>query len=221
MVTNVQRMMDFIAAQQGYISAADIAKGIGIDANSITAMVAPKYKEGKLLRCKVKGKYCYRTVHPTLEPVRRPAAAPPPPPKPTIDIDEMVDKISDEIVDMIINKINEKLSERLGCSMPVVMTAAKKAIETAQKTKVLVVGLLPQQAGLIQQEFGDKFNMDFCEATTASGKLRSQVLASDIVVTMTKFISHSHQDITLSAGGNLRRCAGGLSQLRAILTEVA
>lgn len=84
--------------------------------------------------------------------------------------------------------------------------------------KVLVVGLLPQQAGLIQTEFGDVFELDFFK----EGRphiLSTAVAMSDCTVLMTSKVSHWMSD-TVKRSVRVLYCNGGMSQLRDTLTTL-
>lgn len=136
---------------------------------------------------------------------------------------KFVDGLAEQLVDAVVTNLKpaleSKLKEALPKALPRINPPAPKQEVLPGKRKVLVVGLLPQQAGMISQEFGDVFDMSFADKDAVNGKLRSQVLSAELVIGMTGFISHSQDDILQAAGGNYRKCPGGMTRLRDLLTE--
>lgn len=99
--------------------------------------------------------------------------------------------------------------------------AATPVKQRAQLPKVIIAGLLPQQAGLMVQEYGKKLDFAFIETTEASNSKRIDALLAshDYVYAMTSFMSHS-LDGKLKHATNFHRISGGLTQLRAQLTAL-
>ena len=89
-----------------------------------------------------------------------------------------------------------------------------------KKHKVLVMGLLPQQAGLISQEFGDVFSLNFWKNESHSA-LRNMAGAADTVMAMAGFVSHA--DVEAVEAVRKAKPAwvnGGMTSLRTALTEL-
>jgi hypothetical protein len=93
---------------------------------------------------------------------------------------------------------------------PVSWQFAAPAARSAQR--VLVVGLLPVQSAIVAQRLGGTVDLRFStdESTT---QLRAAAGWADLVVTMTKFISHSTEDVIKRTGKPLLRCNGGVTDL--------
>ena len=138
----------------------------------------------------------------------------------------MANALADQIVEGVKAKLGAKLESRLPTVVPTVLpTAVPKLIKpavTVSKAKVVIVGLLPAQAGMIQQEFHECFDITFCEADHVGSRLRGLLGHVEHVVSMTKFVSHDTQELIKLHHGtiNYHRIHGGMSQLRDLLTNL-
>lgn len=135
-----------------------------------------------------------------------------------------VEPLVSRIVDDVNTQVKAQLEARLAEALPAVMPAVspkpvEPRVETKAKRRILIVGLLPQQAGLIQQEFHRELDLDFYQTTEHRNRLASKARHVDLVISMTKFIDHSVTETIRAAKANLRYCNGGLTALRDILTE--
>jgi len=96
-------------------------------------------------------------------------------------------------------------------------------IEQAQprKPRVGITGLLPQQAGMIQSEFCDTFDITFWNDRNGDGHgtLRAMGKGCDIVFFHKNHANHTTQDILKNVGANFVIVGGGMSQLRDALTK--
>lgn len=101
---------------------------------------------------------------------------------------------------------------------PVLHVASVREV-TQKKPKVLVVGLLPNQAGIVQSEFYEAFDIRFAESDTPTKRLESMASDCDRVMLMTNFISHSTQDAVKKHPG-FERIQGGVSKVKDRLTEL-
>lgn len=146
-------------------------------------------------------------------------------PKSTMDdmvasfVDQFANTLVTALVETLKPRIEAKLREALPAALPKINPPAPKQEVLPSKKKVLVVGLLPQQAGMIASEFGEVFDLNFADKDALNGKLKTQVLHSDLVVGMVGFISHAQDDILQMAGGYYRKCSGGMTRLRDLLTQ--
>lgn len=103
---------------------------------------------------------------------------------------------------------------------PMVIHAPEPAFESApRKHKVLIVGLLPQQAGMISMEFSDALDLSFWKDESTS-QLRNSARAADVVVLFTSKISHSHLETVKSVQTKVKQCPGGMTALRDMLTNI-
>jgi len=93
-------------------------------------------------------------------------------------------------------------------------------IEKKLRKKIIIVGLLQAQQGLIQTEFGNTFIMDMIESSGGVAKLK-QVNddSGKMVFVMADFISHSHTDNI--AKEVLTIVKGGMTSIREALSDYA
>ena len=87
------------------------------------------------------------------------------------------------------------------------------------KLVVTIIGLLPAQAGRVQSDYGDKFDLRFVRTDTAMPKIRATAESSDVVILMTKFIPHDIQSVLRKHDG-LNFCNGGTSSVGFKLDEI-
>ena len=108
---------------------------------------------------------------------------------------------------------------------PVFISSPPKlpVIEQAQprKPRVGITGLLPQQAGMIQSEFCDTFDITFWNDRNGDGHgtLRAMGKNCDIVFFHKNHATHNTQDILKNVGANFVVIGGGMTQLRDALTK--
>ena len=84
--------------------------------------------------------------------------------------------------------------------------------------KVLVIGLLPQQAAIIQHEFKDTFDIDFCTADDIR-VIESKAPTHEVLM-MIGFINHRASEIVKSCTANYSHIKGGVTALRDELTKM-
>jgi hypothetical protein len=101
---------------------------------------------------------------------------------------------------------------------PVLHTPPAPVVQPTQP-KILIVGLIPNQAGIINAEFHEAFDIRFAEAETPSKRLEAMADDCDRVIIMANFISHSVQD-TLKKHPGFERMHGGLTRVKDRLTEL-
>lgn len=145
-------------------------------------------------------------------------------------LDIMIDNLAYQIADAIITKVRSKLYRDIPELKPTidlpsneeVLARLKKPEETkVKKLRVLVLNLLPQQAGLIQSELYDCLDIDFWNDRTGDGieKLKALAKWSDMVFIHTKHASHNHQEVVKSVGAPFTLVPGGISQMQEALTK--
>lgn len=84
------------------------------------------------------------------------------------------------------------------------------------KPKVLIVGLLPQQAQEIQQLYGKRYDLRIFDSNVTSDKIRSLMPHCERAIVMTKFISHRVQDVLRGHAG-FTHCNGSVTALKELL----
>lgn len=95
---------------------------------------------------------------------------------------------------------------------------AKQTKPASKMLKIGIVGLLPQQAGLISTEFGETFDLSFWNED-GNGRLKSMGVGCDRVL-VTKWVAHKTTEVLTSVGANWRKVVGGMDELRTILTSL-
>lgn len=111
-------------------------------------------------------------------------------------------------------------------SLPVTLPAlpapaASRATEAPRAEplpKIGILGLLPQQAGMIQKEYGDRFDLAFLERNHSKG-LKVAGATNRKVFVMASFVGHSDTDALQACGANFKLVHGGMSSLREALTK--
>ena len=91
------------------------------------------------------------------------------------------------------------------------------AISDGRRRRILIVGLLPSQTNIINQEFSKAFDLAFFSSDRIAG-LRNASQNVDLVVTMTDFISHAHEE-GVQGSEDRRRVSGGMTRLRNTLRD--
>ena len=87
--------------------------------------------------------------------------------------------------------------------------------------RVGVTGLLPQQAGLIQQEFCDTFDLTFWNDRNGDGQgsLKAMGIGCEVVFHHIQHASHSTESALRSVGAKIVKVNGGMSSMRDALTK--
>ena len=145
-----------------------------------------------------------------------PLALPEPPP--ALSLDSMADQLVAVVLGPLMSLVENKLKAELPRRMEALVASALPAPPKPKKLKVCIVGLLPQQAGFISQEFGDVFDLSFWKDDDPK-RLRAYAKGCDVLYGMADFISHSHHDLVAAGGGKLIPVHGGMTSLRDVLTK--
>jgi len=94
-----------------------------------------------------------------------------------------------------------------------------KKIQTGNELKrVLIVGLLNEQAKEIRDKYESIFNLSFWKDTNIKS-LRQKAVNADEIILMSKFISHSSQDVVKAANKSITMCNGTVSNLSMVLDD--
>lgn len=155
-------------------------------------------------------------------------------------IDGLIESLAAQLVSQVVSRVKQTLPGELqkllpapaqppaeGSAPPITQSLAiegdiiapEKKMQRSILPNVAIIGLLPQQAGLISQEFGRVFDFDFIEPD-AVFKLRRAAERAGTIIEMTKFISHSAEAIIKNGTQPLIRIHGGMSKLREELTRI-
>ena len=87
------------------------------------------------------------------------------------------------------------------------------------KKRVLIAGLLPQQAGMIQSEFGEVFDLAFWKDESLQA-LKHRAEAAQVTITFTSKIGHAAESAIKATSTEYHRCVGGMTSLRDMLTRM-
>lgn len=158
-------------------------------------------------------------------------------------LDVLIDTLAKQMADQVIVRLKSHLSANVALLAPpvpptpevltgslddlddLVIAKPPKAPEPVvvkdKLRKVVVIGLLPQQAGLIQSEFHDTFDLSFWQDGAGGGinKLKAVAAAADMVFVHTRHISHAVTDAIKVVRVPVTNVNGGMTQLRDALTK--
>ena len=150
------------------------------------------------------------------------------------DITSMIQNIGNALAKQIVAQVAINLQPLLQrelaqvipqqpVEIPQLDVKALISTQTAQPKRerlstVGIVGLLPQQAGLIATEFGEVFDLRFWN-NESNSSLKSMGIACEVVL-CTKWCSHSTTETLASVGANWRKVTGGMNELRTTLTAL-
>lgn len=140
--------------------------------------------------------------------------------QPKINIENLVQSIDlDLLADKIANILVDKLAERLGIKGDYNHTLPK--IERKKKLKTITVaGLLPNQAGMIQEEFCNKFDVRFWTKDQSAQQLKIMAKGSDHVIAFVSKMGHWADKIISENSTDFTRVSGGMTQLRKCLESL-
>jgi hypothetical protein len=152
-----------------------------------------------------------------------------------VPIYRMIDSIANTMAAEIMHRLNVQLTaqvadmsvrlkQQIEVDRPSPEAMAARIANASQPLKkrlptVLIVGLLPGQAGMISQEFGDVFDLRFWK-DEAMEMLKHNAKNADYLITFTSKISHSAEEMIKSLNLPIIRCSGGMSMLRTKLTDL-
>jgi len=149
------------------------------------------------------------------------------------DITSMIQSIGNALAKQIVAQVALNLQPLLQrelaqvipqqpVEIPQLDVKALISTQTAPKrerlTKVGIVGLLPQNAGVISTEFHDKFDLKFWDGGSNSS-LKSLGISCEYVL-CTKWCGHKHVETLKSVGANTRFLPGGMESIRETLINM-
>lgn len=158
-------------------------------------------------------------------------------------IDHLVSALADTLVNSLIAQVQSRLTARLSELIPALPAppsaedngfafkdSAPRVIHQPEfimatqpppapsLPRVAVVGLLPQQAGIIHQEFRDCYDLTFPEKDVPN-QLHRAARDCEVAFMMCKFVSHATDTILKDGSAELIRVPGGMSDLRERMTN--
>lgn len=142
-------------------------------------------------------------------------------------LDTLVEELARSIAQHVLSRVEAQLAAQLGQILPrttqpltpisvEALTARLLPVEHAdtKRPTVLIAGLLPSQAGVIQQEFHDVFDLRFYMVEENLSRLRDMLPGAQHVFTFTSKISHKVEETMKSFGVTIHRCSGGMTMLK-------
>lgn len=246
-MTLTQKLIDAVKANPGATSAT-LSELVQHPRTSVNPMLSQLTKRGVLSRTHA-GKtptnvpyYAYFPAGTTLpndqeplsnvkEPLsnvkEKPAKRRPKPADP-LDLNALVDTLASSLADTLAQqvavKLKDKLVQQLHAHLPR-LTPPPQVFSPiineprVDKRKVLIAGLLPQQAGMIQAEFGDVFDLAFWKDESLQA-LKHRAESADVTITFTSKIGHAAESAIKTTSTEYHRCVGGMTSLRDMLTKM-
>lgn len=146
-------------------------------------------------------------------------------------IGEMIQNLSDAIAKQIaasvVVSLQASLTRELASVVPQQVSAPKQItlnlgnlppLPPVTKPRIGILGLLPAQVDVIEQEFGDVFNIHYWKEE-GSAILKAIGRTSEIVF-VTKWCAHSATETLKGVGAKWRFVEGGLSELKSLITAL-
>ena len=151
-------------------------------------------------------------------------------------LDGLIDAIAKQIAGRIVEGVGRHLAVQLSVILPeapeqqfdlvqylkeaIVPPEQPKQEAVARLPRVTIVGLLPQQAGLISSEFGQAYDLSFWKEEGID-KLKSLVKSADHVITFSGKLPHHVENTIRSVNCEFKRVMGGMTELRRALNELS
>jgi len=134
-----------------------------------------------------------------------------------IETEQLTMELTRRFLSPFIEKLVSRVVEDI---RPAILNSIKATIKEKDNKiilkKILIIGLLPEQQQEIIKEFNECFTLTFFK-NKSFHLLESQASHSDLVIMMSKFISHSHKSMIDKCKVNYKMCNGGISDLKTIL----
>lgn len=147
----------------------------------------------------------------------------------TLDLNALVENLATSLADTLAQQVAAKLKDRLMAQLATTLPALAAPPPQihapiineprASKKRVLIAGLLPQQAGMIQSEFGEVFDLSFWKDESLHA-LKSRAESAEVTITFTSKIGHAAENAIKATSTEYHRCVGGMTSLRDMLTRM-
>ena len=133
-----------------------------------------------------------------------------------IDIDDVIKNIAIELAVKVLDYVKSELKElpKLQTVLDKPDNKAKIKEQKVNKMRIGVVGVLPNQAKILQKEYGDDFDIRFWTKDQSAKQLSSLASNSDYAVVMVGKIGHWAYDTVSKHSSNCVSVSGGISQIR-------
>lgn len=245
-MNQLQQIEAFVAANPG-VTSGTVAAHLSIARNRAGASLQYLFKHGRLHRelggttitnvpfytyypanhkpsenvVKASGNGTKRRKAPTPSRTQPNAAA--------LDLNALVETLATSLADTLAQQVAAKLKDRLMAQLAThlpALAAPPPQIHApiinepkVSKKRVLIAGLLPQQAGMIQSEFGEVFDLSFWKDESLHA-LKSRAESAEVTITFTSKIGHAAENAIKTSRTEYHRCVGGMTSLRDMLTRM-
>lgn len=150
-------------------------------------------------------------------------------------LDGLIDNIARHIANRIVSGVGQHLAVKLSVILPeqpeqqfdlvqylkeAIVPPAQKPEQVVRLPRVTIVGLLPQQAGLISSEFGQVYDLSFWKEEGID-RLKSLAKNSDHIITFSGKLPHLVENTIRSVNRDFKRVMGGMTELRRALNELS
>ena len=245
-MNQLQQIEAFVAANPGATSG-QVASSVGLEQKNAGAALLYLFKQGRLSRepagHTITNVPFYAYFPPTTTPsanvarasenvVKRRKASTPSRTRTnatTLDLNALVEDLATSLADTLAQQVAAKLKDRLMAQLATTLPALAAPPPQihapiineprAVKKKVLIAGLLPQQAGMIQSEFGEVFDLAFWKDESLHA-LKSRAESAEVTITFTSKIGHAAENAIKATSTEYHRCVGGMTSLRDMLTRM-
>ena len=218
----------------------DIAEGTGITTNQVAARLCGLRDKGLAVSAEAGRSLSNRPIlrwkltdHPPQRQrkVREYVSSQPKREETSMSLDALIDSMAEGLVAALVSKVKAKLPAALAGAAPaahltlpaptpapvaqnvVLPPPAAPAAYTPNKPIIGVVGLLPQQAGALQEKFGGSLDIRFWNDGDDKGRLRAIAEGSEAVFLHTRHAGHHTDQLLKTYSANLRRVTGGTSTM--------
>ena len=149
------------------------------------------------------------------------------PPEPEGTLTDFADALARAIAQHVVSRVKQHLETQLQAILPpqkadptpisieeLTARVSGTAPCKAKAETVLIAGLLPNQAGIIDKEFSDVFDLRFYMIGQSLKQLAAMAANVDHVFTFTSKVSHAVEEIMIGKGHKIHRCSGGMTMLK-------
>lgn len=149
------------------------------------------------------------------------------PPEPAGTLTDFADALAKAIAQHVVSRVKQHLETQLQAILPpqpanptpisIEELTARVTGTVPCKAKamiVLIAGLLPNQAGIIEKEFGDVFDLRFYMVGENLKQLAAMASHAEHVFTFTSKVSHAVEEVMVGKGHKIHRCSGGMTMLK-------
>jgi hypothetical protein len=132
-------------------------------------------------------------------------------------VDLFMKSCAKQLVEQFMSHLRTELAAAVQNEFIPSLMPSLKAAKLARQ-KILVIGLKPQQAAMINNEFGSDYDLRFVDSSSNPGAVNGK-LNVDRIIGMVSFMSHSIEDHVKHRPG-YKRVSGGMDSLRDELRSI-